>query len=64
MDYTSGVWGYKPNECLYKIQIRALRCYLGVNRYALIAGVKGDMGWVTPRIHREMLRLWNSSVIR
>ena len=64
MDYASGVWGYKPNECLDKIQIRALRCYLGVNRYAPIAGVEGDLGWVTPRIRRqsEMLRLWNRLV--
>ena len=64
MDYAGGVWGYKPNECLDKIQIRVLSCYLGVNRYAPIAGVEGDMGWVTPRIRRqiEMLRLWNRLV--
>ena len=61
MDYAGGVWGYEPNENLKRIQIRAMRCFLGVNRYAPIVGVEGEMGWTTPAVRRklEILRLWN-----
>ena len=61
MDYAGGVWGYGPNENLKRIQIRAMRCFLGVNKYAPIVGVEGEMGWTTPAVRRklEILRLWN-----
>ena len=54
MDYAGGVWGYKPNKNLK-------RCFLGVNKYAPIVGVEGEMGWTTQAVHRqqEILRLWN-----
>ena len=43
---------------------RAMRCFLGVNKYATLAGVEGDMAWCSPnnRRHLEMLRLWNRIV--
>ena len=41
--------------------MRALRCFLGVNRYAAKAGMEGELGWVSPHIRRclNMVRLWN-----
>ena len=64
MDYCSGVWGYGPNERLHKIHMRALRCYLGVNKYTAKAGIEGELAWATPQIRRtlNMLRLWNRTV--
>ena len=64
MDYCSGVWGYGPNEKLHKIHMRALRCYLGVNKYTAKAGIEGELAWATPQIRRtlNMLRLWNRIV--
>ena len=54
MDYCSGVWGYGPNEKLHKIHMRALRCYLGVNKYTAKAGIEGElisMGYSTNPAH-------------
>ena len=61
MDYAGGFWGYEPNENLKRIQIRAMRCFLGVYRYAPLVGVEGEMGWTTPAVCRklEILMLWN-----
>ena len=55
------MWEYKPNESLKRVQTRAMRCFLGVNRYAPIGGTEGDMGWVIAEVRRkvEMIRLWN-----
>ena len=38
-----------------------MRCFLGVNKYAPIVGVEGEMGCTTAAVHRklEILRLWN-----
>ena len=64
MDYGSGVWGYRDNEELDKIHMRAMRCYLGVHKHAAKSGIMGDLGWVPPSVRRkiEMLRLWNRIV--
>ena len=64
MEYGSGVWGYSKNEKLCKIYLRAARCFLGVNKYAPLPGIEGDMGWDPPvvRCKIEMLRLWNRLV--
>ena len=61
MDYAGGVWGYEPNENLKRIEIIAMRCFLGVNKYAPIAGIEGDTGSTTPSVSRklEILRLLN-----
>ena len=44
MDYCSGVWGYSPNDKIHKVHMRAIRCFLGVNRYAAKAGMEGELG--------------------
>ena len=64
MDYAAGVWGHNNNEKLDQIDTRAMRCYLGVNKYTAKCGIEGDVGWLTPKIRRsvEMLRLWNRIV--
>ena len=43
------------------IQSRAMRYYLGVHRFAPIAGMYGDMGWMKPYMGRYicMIRFWN-----
>ena len=44
VEYGSGVWGYvRAKECEI-IQNRALRCFLGVHRFAPIAGMIGELG--------------------
>ena len=44
MDYCSGIWGRQNNDNILKVHNRAIRCFLGVNKYAPIAGFQGDMG--------------------
>ena len=41
-----------------------MRVYLGVNRYAPLLGIIGDMGWVPGNVRRKIdtVRLWNRLV--
>ena len=50
----------KPNL----IQNRAMRIFIGVHRFAPVAGLEGDMAWMSPQYRRwlSMLRLWNRLV--
>ena len=41
MDYCSGVWGYSPNDKIDKVHMRAIRCFLGVNRALLHKAIAG-----------------------
>ena len=61
LEYAAGVWGYVKGDEVQYIQNRAMRYYLGVHRFCPIAGMQGDMGWVTPRLNRyiPIVRLWN-----
>ena len=61
LDYSSGVWGYKEFSCSESIQNRAMRFFLGVNRFTPTHAVIGDMGWDSDINRRKlnMLRLWN-----
>ena len=38
--------------------------FLGVNKYAPVAGIEGDMGWIPPETRHklEILRTWNNLV--
>ena len=54
MDYCSSIWGYNDNDKLDKIHMKAIRCYLGVNRYAPKAGIEGEIGWTPPKIRRHL----------
>ena len=64
MDYCVSVWGHAKNDKIMKIHTRAMRCFLGVNKYAPIAGIEGDMGWITPDVRHKLaiLRYWNKIV--
>ena len=61
LEYASGVWGYVKGEEIQHVQNRAMRYFLGVHRFCPIAGMQGDMGWITPRLSRflPIARLWN-----
>ena len=63
-DYSAGIWGYKCYPKSETMQIRALRTFLGVNKFASSLAVNGDTGWPSMRIrrHLEMVRLWNRLV--
>ena len=61
LEYAGGVWGYIKSKDIEMIQSRAMRYYLGVHRFAPIAGMYGDMGWMKPYMGRYicMIRFWN-----
>lgn len=61
LEYASGVWGYIKSKEIDYIQNRAFRYFLGVNRFSPIAGMAGDMGWISHTLGRYlcMMRLWN-----
>lgn len=60
MEYAAGVWGYKPYKT-EDVGNRAMRYFLGVNKFAPLHAVHGDMGWKPVDIGLKlcMLRLWN-----
>ena len=47
----SGVWGYKGHEKTDKVHMRAIRSFLGVNKFAPLCG----MGWTPPVIRLPQL---------
>lgn len=64
LDYCSTVWGYKQYQQLDNVQHRAIRYFLGVHRFAPIAAITGDIGWLPAKYRRwlNMLRYWNRLV--
>ena len=60
-EYSAGVWGLCKYPKLDSVHNRALRCYLGVHKYAPIAALQGEMGFTPPDVRRkiELIRLWN-----
>ena len=65
LEYGAGVWapGNKYPD-IDNIMYRACRYYLGVHRFAPIAGIMGDMGWTPNSVRRQVVacRLWNRLV--
>ena len=63
-DYSSEIWGYKNFNKPNLIQNRAMRIFLGVHRFAPVAGLEGDMVWMSPQYRRwlNILRFWNRLV--
>ena len=63
IEYGSGVWGFKPYKC-ENIRLRETRYFLGVNRFASIHAIEGDMGWEPIHIGMKlnMIRLWNKLI--
>ena len=60
-DYCVGIWGGNCTQSNDVVQNRAIRFFLGVNKYASNLAVHGDMGWEFTSVRRktEMLRMWN-----
>ena len=61
MDYCAGVWGFSVYNAIEVVQNRAMRWFLGVNKFAPTHALYGDLGWVMPKYRRwnQILRLWN-----
>ena len=64
MDYCAGVWGIKEFDCIEQVQLKALRYFLGVHRFAASDMLRGDAGWVkcSTRHKIAIIRLWNRLV--
>ena len=63
-DYGAEIWGFKNFSFNNNVQNRAMRYYLGVHRFAPIAGMLGDFGWLSCKYRRYicMLRFWNRMI--
>ena len=61
VDYGAEVWGYVRDTATDQVQLKAIRAFLGVNKFAPNIGIMGDMGWCPSHIRRKicMLRYWN-----
>ena len=61
MLYGSEECGYNKFTKCDQIQYRAMRFFLGVHKYAPVAGLQGDMGWISLSINRciSIVRFWN-----
>ena len=55
LDYHSSVWGYKDYSLIDSVQIRSLRYFLGVHRFAPKLATNGDVGW----LHAKERRWYN-----
>jgi hypothetical protein len=64
INYGSEVWGYIKNSKSDSVQIKGMKVFLGVHRFAANVAVEGDMGWYPNRIKRTLnvLRYWNRIV--
>jgi hypothetical protein len=61
LTYCCPVWSHVDFSKLIQIQVRAMRMFLGVHKFAATIGVFGDMGWLECKyyVHIECIRLWN-----
>ena len=63
--YSSSVWGVKRHQSVDNVQHRAMRYFLGVQRFTPILAMVGDIGWLLSiyRRWRSMIRLWNRLIL-
>ena len=61
VDYCSGIWRFRKYDKCITVQNRALRAFLGVNRFTANAMIIGDTDWIQPSIRHKLsvIRLWN-----
>ena len=61
LEYGSEVWGHIDIKKSEKIDNSAIRYFLGLHRFAPLAGLAGDMGWtgVRDRMIMKMCRFYN-----
>lgn len=64
INYGTEVLGYLKNLKSDSIQIKAIKIFLGVHRFASNDAVQGDMGWLPNHLKRTLnvLRYWNRLV--
>ena len=61
MEYGSEIWGGIKDAATDQIQLKAIRAFLGVHKFAPNLAIMGDMGWCPASIRRKisLLRYWN-----
>jgi hypothetical protein len=61
MNYGSEIWGYKDYTKCNTVQLRAMKFFLGVHKYTPNVGVRGEFGWLKPKLERwkNICRYWN-----
>ena len=64
LDYWAAIWGDKEFIKIEQVQLRALRYFLGVHRFAPTPMLLGHAGWMTCHSRHKLaaLRLWNRLV--
>ncbi len=62
MDYCAG---YYDSGVINNIQNRAMRYFLGVNKFTPTHALYGELGWVMPRYRRwlSFAQLWNRLIL-
>ena len=61
LQYGASIWGVKEFENIERVQLRAIRYFLGVHNKVPIPGLHGDMGWQKLKFRNYIcvLRFWN-----
>ena len=54
MFYVAGIWGFGKFSCMEKIQNRAMRCFLGVHKYAPFFALQGEMAFLSTITSRKL----------
>ena len=54
INYGACIWGFKSYSCINAVQNRAMRFFLGVGKYTLVAALQGEMGW-EPSIAKQWI---------
>ena len=57
VDYGTGVWGFDEYSATNSVQLRAMRVFLGVHKFAPVLAMEGDLDWLSPR-HRRWLNMY------
>ena len=61
LDYGAEVTGYSKNVKMENLQLKAIRVFLGINKFATKLFLIGDMGWYPCKRRHKLilLRYWN-----
>ena len=61
IDYCSSVWGYGIFTKAASNQNRAMCYFSGVHSKAPLAGIQGEVNWITPGYRRYLckIKFWN-----
>ena len=64
VDYGAEVWGLIKESGTDRVQLKAIRAFLGVHKFAPGLGLLGDIGWMPSHLRRKLclLRFWNKLV--